>query len=236
MNAASHDNERKPPPKTVVSTQTGYDRWSEIYDEEFNALVQLEEPAVRARLGDVAGLDVIDLGSGTGRHAVWLVEHRANVTAVEFSQGMIAKARAKPGWDRVRLVDHDLTTPVPLPDASFDRVLNCLVLDHIFDLPHVFAEFRRLCRPDGFIVTSIMHPAMMLRGVQAHFTDPRTGDDIHPRSAPNQISDYVLAALGVGLQIEHMSEHAVDEQLAARSPRAAKYLGWPLLLLMQLRP
>jgi hypothetical protein len=32
-----------------------------------------------------------------------------------------------------------------------------------------------------------------------------------------------------------MSEHVVDEELAARSPRAQKYLGWPLLLVMRLR-
>jgi len=39
-----------------------------------------------------------------------------------------------------------------------------------------------------------------------------------------------------GLRLEHMSEHAVDDALAACSLRASKYLGWPLLLLMRLRP
>jgi hypothetical protein len=38
------------------------------------------------------------------------------------------------------------------------------------------------------------------------------------------------------LSLEHMSEHAIDDALAARSPRAARYIGWPLLLLMRLRP
>jgi hypothetical protein len=33
-----------------------------------------------------------------------------------------------------------------------------------------------------------------------------------------------------------MSEHAVDADLVARSPRATKYLGWPMLLLLRLRP
>jgi hypothetical protein len=32
-----------------------------------------------------------------------------------------------------------------------------------------------------------------------------------------------------------MSEHVADEELAARSPRSQKYLGWPLLLVMRLR-
>jgi len=39
-----------------------------------------------------------------------------------------------------------------------------------------------------------------------------------------------------GLRLDHMSEHAADEVLAARAARAAKYVGWPLLLLMRLRP
>jgi hypothetical protein len=45
----------------------------------------------------------------------------------------------------------------------------------------------------------------------------------------------VMAATRAGLCVEHMSEHVVDEALATRSPRARKYVGWPLLLLMGLR-
>ena len=33
-----------------------------------------------------------------------------------------------------------------------------------------------------------------------------------------------------------LTEHAVDGQLAAESQRAGRYLGWPLLLMMQLKP
>jgi len=81
-----------------------------------------------------------------------------------------------------------------------------------------------------------MHPAMMLKGVQARFTDPATGRKIGPASHPNQISDYVMANVRAGLEIEHISEHAVDAALVARSPRSEKYLGWPLLLMMKLVP
>ena len=81
-----------------------------------------------------------------------------------------------------------------------------------------------------------MHPAMMLRGVQARFIEPASGRRIYPQSQPNQISDYVMAAVHAELQLEHLAEHAVDSSLAASSPRAAKYLGWPLLLLMRLKP
>ena len=220
----------------VVPTDIGYNRWAEVYDAEDNPLVLLEESKITSFIGDVAGLAVADIGCGTGRHALRLTTTGARVTALDFSEGMLVRARAKPGADAVKFISHDLAQPFPLETASFDRVLCCLVLDHIADLKGFFTELNRICKPSGFIVISVMHPAMMLRGVQARFIEPASGRRIYPRSQPNQISDYVMAAVHAGLQLEHLGEHAVDSSLAASSPRAAKYLGWPLLLMMRLKP
>lgn len=224
------------PPIEHLSTRDGYDRWAEIYDDEDNPLITLEDVHLPGRLGDVAGLDVIDLGSGTGRHSVQLAAAGARVTALDFSDGMVARARAKPGWQNIRFVQHDLREALPLPDHSFDRVLSFLVLEHIADPAGFFSECGRVCREDGFILVSAMHPAMMLRGIQARFSDPATGNDIRPASCPHQICDYVMAAVRAGLRIDHVAEHAIDEGLAAASARAARYLGWPMLLVMRLRP
>jgi malonyl-CoA O-methyltransferase len=218
-----------------LPTREGYDRWAVIYDDEDNPLIGLEQRYLGRLLGDVAGLGVLDLGCGTGRHALALAAAGARVTVIDFSDAMLAKARAKPGADAVRFIRHDLSEPLPLADGAFNRVLCSLVLDHVGDLPRIFGEMRRVCRTDGRIVVSVMHPAMMLRGVQARFTDPVTGRETRPASCDHQISDYVTAALAAGLDIDHISEHAVDASLAAAMPRAAKYLDWPVLLLMGLR-
>jgi len=223
-------------PIEAVPTREGYDRWADIYDAEDNALIALEEPRVVELLGGVANLDIADLGAGTGRHAVRLAAAGARVTAVEFSEGMIEKARAKPGADRIDFIQHDLAKPLPLTDQSFDRVLSCLVLEHITNLDLFFSECRRICRPSGFILLSAMHPAMLLRGISARFTDSVTGREVRPKSHSHQISDYLAAALRAGLHLDHISEHAVDEAQAACSPRAAKYLGWPMLLMMRFQP
>jgi ubiquinone/menaquinone biosynthesis C-methylase UbiE len=227
-----------PPPEDieVVPTQSGYNRWAEIYDDEHNPLVLLEEEHFPALIGDVSGLTLADIGCGTGRHALRWAAAGARVTAVDFSEAMLQRARVKPGADAIRFVSHDLSESMPFEAHSFDRVFCCLVLDHIANVDQFFAELARLCQQDGFIAVSVMHPAMMLRGVQARFTDPATGRKIGPASHPNQISDYVMAGVRAGLAIQHMSEHGVDAALAARSPRAEKYLGWPLLLLMKLAP
>ncbi len=220
----------------VLSTRDGYDRWSEIYDQEINPLVVIEEPLVAGLLGAVRDLDVLDVGCGTGRHALRLAGEGARVTGVDFSTGMLDRARAKSGAASVRFMAQDAAGPLPFEGGSFDRVLSCLVLDHVRDLPGFFSELRRVSRRDGFVVVSVMHPAMMLKGVQARFQDPQTRVEVRPESVANQISDYVRGATAAGLRILEISEHAADAALVAKAPRAEKYLGWPLLFLMKLAP
>ena len=221
----------------ILPTREGYDRWAEIYDDEDNPLIALEEPEADRLLGDVRGLDVLDVGCGTGRHSVRLAVRGARVVGVDFSDGMLARAKEKEGAAQVRWVVADVTRPpLPLPERSFDRVLSALVVDHVGALPEFFAELGRLCREDGRIVVTVMHPAMMLKGTQARFVDPDTGREMRPESQPNLIADYVNAAVGAELRIVTVGEHSVDEGLAARMPRAEKYLGWPLLLWLELTP
>jgi SAM-dependent methyltransferase len=133
----------------------------------------------------------------------------------------------------VEFVQHDIASPLPFADGAFDCVVCGLVLDHVRDLRGLFLEMGRVSRR---VVVSIMHPAMMLLGVQARFTDPASGIKTYPASVANSVSDYVMGALGAGLTIESMSEHACDEALAARVARAQRYVGWPMLLMMVLKP
>lgn len=231
------------PAHEVVPTREGYNQWAAIYDTEDNALIKLETAEVARHMGDVGGLTIADIGCGTGRHAIAWAAAGARVTALDFSDGMLDRARMKAA-DRVTGSDasgqldfhvHDLTRPLPLADHSFDRVTCCLVLEHIPDIAALFREMGRICRPGGFILATELHPAMGLRGISARFSDPATGREIRPASVPKQISDYVMAVKAAGLTLDHISEHAVDEALAALSPRAAKYLGWPMLMVLRIR-
>ena len=73
-------------------------------------------------------------------------------------------------------------------------------------------------------------------GWSAWFTDPQSGRETRPQSYPHQISDYVMAAVRAGLRIDHISEHVVPDELATRMERARRYVGWPMLLMLRLRP
>ena len=220
----------------VLPTREGYDRWAATYDTMGNWLLALEEPEVDRALGEVAACDILDVGAGTGRHAIRLAATGARVTAIDFSEEMLARARAKPGADRVRWRTHDVSDPLPFPDRSFDCVLSALVLEHI-PVPRLasfFGELGRATRPGGRIVVTAMHPAMFLKGISANFHDEQ--GEIRPRSYVATISDYVNGAVRAGLSFGELSEHAVDRTVTLAYPRAEKFLGWPALFVMVLRP
>jgi SAM-dependent methyltransferase len=221
-------------PFAPASIRAGYDRWARVYDHDANPLPALEEPLLRAAVGDVRGAAVLDLGCGTGRHALWLVAAGAIVTAVDFSRAMLAEARRKPGAASIRFIVHDLHDPLPFATGEFALVVSGLVLEHLTDLGAFFREARRVLGTGERAVMSAMHPAMFLRGSQARFTDPDSGEVVQPGSFPHQIEDFVTAASRGGFRIDQIGEYAPDAPFARRYRRAEKYVGWPMLVVLQM--
>ena len=219
----------------LFGVRDGYDRWARVYDHDANPLTALEEPRVREALGDVRGQDVLDLGCGTGRHTTWLAAAGARVTAIDFSAGMLEHARRKVPSATARFIAHDLHEPLPLGDATFDAVMSGLVLEHLGDLAGFFREAHRVLRPAGRAVISAMHPAMFLRGSQARFTDPDSGEVVQPGSIPHRLGDFVMGALDAGFTLRGVDEHAPDPDFAKRYPRAERYVGWPMLVVLTLQ-
>jgi malonyl-CoA O-methyltransferase len=135
----------------------------------------------------------------------------------------------------VRFQVHDLHQSLPFEASTFDRVVSGLVLEHLRDLRLVFAEAKRVLKPGGIAVVSAMHPAMFLRGAFARFTDPGSGEKVAPGSVPYPIGEFVMAAVRGGFALEDVVERAPDAEFALRLPRAEKYVGWPMLVVLTLR-
>jgi ubiquinone/menaquinone biosynthesis C-methylase UbiE len=221
-------------PGEIVPTREGYDRWAEVYDSDGNPLLALEEPEVERLLGDVKGLRVADIATGTGRHAIRLADAGARVIALDFSCQMLTKAREKTGAGVVSFVIADCSQTLPLRSGAFDRVVCALLADHVPSLDSLMRELARVCSRDGFIVLTTVHPTMHLVGVRARFNDPQSGAKIYPRSHDHTISAFVMATERAELKFEEMTEHPISDNLARTHPRAAEAVGWPLLLAMKL--
>lgn len=220
-------NEKKP---IIVSTEEGYDRWSEIYDTNKNPLVALDEQVFFKHFPEaISDSHIADLGCGTGRVSNLLADKGAIVTGIDGSKGMLDKARDQSG-DSITYQHHNFETPLPHPDHSFDHVVSCLVLEHIEDLNLFFSEAKRICKPDGMVYITAMHPGMMLKGNEANFTDPKTGDEVRPRGYAHQLGDFVNGIKGSGLELIELREYFGTEELAANFPKANKYINWPMLV------
>lgn len=77
---------------------------------------------------DAENLRVLDLGSGTGKHAFYFASLGAHVTGMEISTAALALARerAQQNGMGVEFLRADIGAPYPFADAEFDIVLDVL--------------------------------------------------------------------------------------------------------------
>jgi SAM-dependent methyltransferase len=104
-------------------------------------------------LGDVAGLDVVELGCGTAYFSAWLAQLGARPVGVDITPAQLATARrmmAKTGIE-FPLVEAD-AAETGLPDASFDLVLSEYGASIWVDPYRWIPEAARLLRPGGRLV------------------------------------------------------------------------------------
>jgi len=117
-----------------------------------------ERPATLSLLPNVTGKRVLDAGCGPGVYAEWLVNHGADVLALDVSPKMVQLAKDRLGG-RAEILQADLDQPLDfLEDDSFDVVLSALALDYVRDLGCTFKAFYRVLRCPGHLVFSIGHP------------------------------------------------------------------------------
>ena len=220
------DSGMRPPPDPdprarpgSADVSTAYDRWAATYDRDRNLTRDLDAQVVRRHGPAIEGRDVIELGCGTGKNTEWLAASARQVTALDFSAGMLAQARARVGGSHVRFVEHDVRQPWPVRDASVDVVIGNLVLEHVDALAPVFAEAARVLRSGGTVFLCELHPARQLRGGQAHFTEGATGETVHVPAFVHSVSEYLNGGIAAGLRVAHVGEYLEDGAAAGALPR-----------------
>lgn len=197
-----------------MSIQDAYDRWSDQYDPNTNRTRDLEALVLREVLKEVHFDRVLEVGCGTGKNTVWLMERAQEITAVDLSEGMLAKAREKIGSAHVRFLQADVLQPWDLLPGPYDLVTFSLILEHIEHLDPIFRRaVERLCA-GGHVYIGELHPFKQYTGTKARFetsegTEVLTCFDHH-------ITDLLNAAQANGLELVRMGEHFDDND--RRSP------------------
>ncbi|MBT2383586.1 class I SAM-dependent methyltransferase [Streptomyces sp. ISL-11] len=143
---------------------------------------QPSAPAVHAaRVFRASGArDVLELGAGHGRDALYFAREGFTVRATDFSpvglEQLRDAARVHGVDQRVTTVAHDVREPLPLPDDSVDAVfahmLLCMALS-TKEIHTLVDEVRRVLRPGGVFVFTVRHTG------DAHYgAGIARGDDI----------------------------------------------------------
>lgn len=110
-------------------------------------------------LGDVAGLDVLELGCGGAQWSICLARRGARVTGLDVSGQQLAFAReqVREAGVEVRLV-HASADATGLPDAAFDLVFADHGAPGFVDPARWVPEVARLLRPGGRLVFNSTTP------------------------------------------------------------------------------
>lgn len=118
----------------------------------------------RRLLGDVDGMRILELGTGSGNSAVALAKQGARVVAIDPDETQVAVARSASEAADVHVETHhgDLADLAFLHADIFDAVLSVHALATLADLGRVFRQTHRLLKTDRPILFSLPHPATLM--------------------------------------------------------------------------
>jgi len=102
---------------------------------------------------------ILDVGCGTGWGTQDLLKKykKAKVLSLDLSPEMLKQTKSKGGWMRKPVLICADAEEIPLQDESVDLIFSSLMLQWC-DYKKVFAEFKRLLKPDGLLMFSTFGP------------------------------------------------------------------------------
>jgi len=204
-----------------MSIQDAYTDWSDTYDLDRNLTRDLDETVTREALANLSCHFVLEIGCGTGKNTALLAQIGGRVRALDFSAGMIEKARAKLSPDNVDFELADITQPWPCEDHSVDLVVCNLVLEHVRDLSFIFTEGAWVLIKGGRFFISELHPFRQYQGTQANFQ--RKQETTQIPAFVHHLSDFIDAAAANGLALLSVNEwwHPEDQN---KPPRLVSFM------------
>lgn len=151
----------------IDAVAKSYARWAPVYDRTFGAITNAGRRRATAFVNATGGA-VREVGVGTGL-ALPFYGKGVQVTGVDFSTEMLAKARARVTQQRLTQVaalrQMDART-LDFPDQSFDNVCAMHIMSVVPEPERVLSEMVRVCRVGGHVLI-VNHFAAEGRGLMA---------------------------------------------------------------------
>lgn len=139
----------------LTAIRKSYARWAPVYDGTFGVVTQAGRRRATERLNAHGGR-VLEVGVGTGL-ALPLYAPEVEVTGIDFSEDMLAKARekvAERGLTQVAALRQMDARHLDFPDASFDGVAAMHILSVVPEPERVMSQIARVLKPGGVVVVT----------------------------------------------------------------------------------
>jgi len=175
-------------------------------------------------IGDVKGLTVLEIGSGSCNCGIALARNGANVTCSDLSQEQlnIGKEVAEKAGVVIDFACSDMTDLSFAASDTVDLVISMSALDYVEDFNKVCSEVSRVLKYGGRLVFCATHPVMSCVSATELFPEENAPpnynykgpitwkwhkeDDFIFTTYRRQVSDYVNALGGNDLMIKRMEE------------------------------
>ncbi len=129
-----------------------YSAHASVYDCRHGAALSDEDLDQLWRAAGLrAGVDVLDVGAGTGRVAIPLSRRGCRVVALEPARGMLEQLRTKAGDTKVSIVIGE-GAQLPLPSHRFHAVVIARLLYLTTDWSQILNEARRVLAVGGCLL------------------------------------------------------------------------------------
>lgn len=141
----------------MMPNSISFDRAADFYDQTRDLAEPVATHGIPALLSLIAPREVcriLDVGIGTGRIAVPLINLGADVIGIDLSLKMMAKLRQKNPTARIAQAD---ASQLPFPDHTFDAALTTHVLHLIGPWREALHEFKRVIKPGGVYINAWHH-------------------------------------------------------------------------------
>jgi RNA polymerase sigma factor (sigma-70 family) len=149
--------------------------------------VELQERLTRL-LPWQQNMTVLDVGTGTGYLAGMIAPFVGEVIGVDCAPAMLKRAgekMAQAGYQHVTFRE-GVAKQLPLATGSVDVVMCHMLLHHVVSPRTILAEFRRVVRPDGYVVIIDAH-------AHKHHWTPEAFGDLHYGTDLRKLQKHISA-------------------------------------------
>jgi len=204
-----------------MSISKAYNSWASSYDDMVNKTRDLEEKVAKSHFLNSHFETILELGCGTGKNTIWLVEKCDTLIAFDFSEEMLEKAKEKIQSKKVIFQIQDLNENWKLPENSIDLICGSLVLEHIENLDLLFKKASTVLKQNGQFYISELHPFKQYSGSKARFDDGSRVQELEVYV--HHLTDYTEAALKNAFKLIKLKE-CFDEDDRNTIPRLISFV------------